>query len=110
MSIGQNATSAGAKGRATRADPASHTQRVTTETAQTLDRGLRLLTLVAESPGGLTVTEAAAALGVGRAVVYRLVTTLTAHALVRRDAKRSEERRVGKECPVLCRSRWSPYH
>ena len=22
----------------------------------------------------------------------------------------SEERRVGKECPVLCRSRWSPYH
>ena len=26
------------------------------------------------------------------------------------DAARSEERRVGKECPVLCRSRWSPYH
>ena len=24
--------------------------------------------------------------------------------------RRSEERRVGKECPVLCRSRWSPYH
>ena len=24
--------------------------------------------------------------------------------------KRSEERRVGKECGVLCRSRWSPYH
>ena len=23
---------------------------------------------------------------------------------------RSEERRVGKECTVLCRSRWSPYH
>ena len=22
----------------------------------------------------------------------------------------SEERRVGKECTVLCRSRWSPYH
>ena len=26
------------------------------------------------------------------------------------DAMRSEERRVGKECPQLCRSRWSPYH
>ena len=29
------------------------------------------------------------------------------------DAKRlgrSEERRVGKECVSLCRSRWSPYH
>jgi hypothetical protein len=24
--------------------------------------------------------------------------------------KRSEERRVGKECRWLCRSRWSPYH
>ena len=25
-------------------------------------------------------------------------------------AERSEERRVGKECGLLCRSRWSPYH
>jgi hypothetical protein len=27
-----------------------------------------------------------------------------------RAAGRSEERRVGKECRRLCRSRWSPYH
>ena len=26
------------------------------------------------------------------------------------EAARSEERRVGKECRRLCRSRWSPYH
>jgi alkylation response protein AidB-like acyl-CoA dehydrogenase len=26
------------------------------------------------------------------------------------DGVRSEERRVGKECRRLCRSRWSPYH
>jgi pimeloyl-ACP methyl ester carboxylesterase len=26
------------------------------------------------------------------------------------DGARSEERRVGKECRRLCRSRWSPYH
>ena len=26
------------------------------------------------------------------------------------DSTRSEERRVGKECCALCRSRWSPYH
>ena len=26
------------------------------------------------------------------------------------DEKRSEERRVGKECSSPCRSRWSPYH
>ena len=27
-----------------------------------------------------------------------------------KGAERSEERRVGKECERLCRSRWSPYH
>src|SRR3546814_10272140 len=26
------------------------------------------------------------------------------------DGRRSEERRVGKECVSTCRSRWSPYH
>src|SRR3546814_1290312 len=26
------------------------------------------------------------------------------------DVRRSEERRVGKECVSTCRSRWSPYH
>ena len=26
------------------------------------------------------------------------------------DPTRSEERRVGKECSLPCRSRWSPYH
>ena len=25
-------------------------------------------------------------------------------------SSRSEERRVGKECTIQCRSRWSPYH
>jgi hypothetical protein len=26
------------------------------------------------------------------------------------EADRSEERRVGQECRIGCRSRWSPYH
>ena len=26
------------------------------------------------------------------------------------EVDRSEERRVGKECWITCRSRWSPYH
>src|SRR3546814_4189155 len=30
--------------------------------------------------------------------------------LHRAGGKRSEERRVGKECVRTCRSRWSPYH
>ena len=35
-----------------------------------------------------------------------------AHALKvqRTHQYRSEERRVGKECASMCRSRWSPYH
>src|SRR3546814_15902253 len=28
----------------------------------------------------------------------------------RSSSRRSEERRVGKECVSTCRSRWSPYH
>jgi len=56
------------------------------ETSQTLDRGLRVLQVVAESPDGLTVTELAAALGIGRTVVYRLVVTLENHAYLRRSS------------------------
>src|SRR3546814_16040624 len=29
---------------------------------------------------------------------------------VLKDWRRSEERRVGKECVSTCRSRWSPFH
>jgi DNA-binding IclR family transcriptional regulator len=59
--------------------------RVAAETSQTLDRGLRLLALVAESHDGFSVADAATALGVGRAVAYRLITTLADHGYVRRD-------------------------
>ena len=56
------------------------------ETSQTLDRGLRVLAVLAGHPSGLTITELAAAVGVNRTVVYRLVTTLEQHGLARRDA------------------------
>lgn len=58
------------------------------ESSQTLDRGVRLLFLLADAPAGRTVTELAASLGVGRAVVYRLVTALAAHGLIRRVGSR----------------------
>lgn len=57
------------------------------ETSQTLDRGLRALEVLADVPGGLTVTELSERLGVNRTVAYRLVTTLDQHALIRRDAR-----------------------
>lgn len=56
------------------------------ETAQTLDRGIRILTLAGAAPHGMTVAELAAELAVGRAVVYRLVATLERNGLVRRGA------------------------
>jgi hypothetical protein len=55
------------------------------ETSQTLDRGLRVLAAVADSADGMTVTELATALGIGRTVVYRLVVTLENHAFLRRS-------------------------
>lgn len=55
------------------------------ETSQTLDRGVRLLQLLADSgSGGLSITDLAGRLGVGRPVVYRLVATFADHDLVRR--------------------------
>ena len=41
---------------------------------------------------------------------FDLVREAIAGLLEGREIARSEERRVGKECPQLCRSRWSPYH
>ncbi|NGN66304.1 helix-turn-helix domain-containing protein [Streptomyces sp. A7024] len=58
---------------------------MTAETSQTLDRGLRVLKLLADTDHGLTVTELANKLGVNRTVVYRLLATLEQHALIRRD-------------------------
>jgi DNA-binding IclR family transcriptional regulator len=56
------------------------------EISQTLDRGLRVLDVLAASPDGLTMTELAARMEVNRTIVHRLVATLEGRALVRRDA------------------------
>ncbi|WP_239000834.1 IclR family transcriptional regulator [Jiangella asiatica] len=56
------------------------------EISQTLDRGLRLLEVLAGSSSGLTVAEASGVLGVNRTIVYRLLATLEQHGLVRRVA------------------------
>jgi nitronate monooxygenase len=50
--------------------------------------------------------EAARLGGVGH-ISDAMIKTVTDR---RYKTKRSEERRVGKECRRLCRSRWSPYH
>ena len=35
---------------------------------------------------------------------------LNPYQAIKQQFLRSEERRVGKECRLTCRSRWSPYH
>ncbi|MBB5775203.1 helix-turn-helix domain-containing protein [Nonomuraea jabiensis] len=57
------------------------------ESAQTLERGLRLLRLLADGRGGRTPTELSAELSLSRPVVYRLLTTLMSEGFVRRDAE-----------------------
>lgn len=51
---------------------------------QTLSRGLTALKLVAQKENGLAIAELAEALGVHRAIIYRLVSTLESHDLVTR--------------------------
>ena len=46
----------------------------------------------------------------GFAVTTAAYTEALPAAAGRPGSGRSEERRVGKECVRLCRSRWSPYH
>ncbi|WP_204029688.1 helix-turn-helix domain-containing protein [Sinosporangium siamense] len=55
------------------------------ESSQTLERGLRLLRLLAGGHGPRTPTELAADLSLSRPVVYRLVTALQNEGFVRRD-------------------------
>ncbi|MFV0461691.1 MAG: helix-turn-helix domain-containing protein [Nostocoides sp.] len=57
------------------------------ETSQALERGIQLIELLArpEHAHGLTITELARELGIGRPMVYRLVATWRGHDGVRRD-------------------------
>ncbi|WP_249345943.1 helix-turn-helix domain-containing protein [Microbispora sp. H11081] len=57
------------------------------ESAQTLERGLRLLRLLADANRGRTPTELAQELGLSRPIVYRLLTTLQAEGFARRDTQ-----------------------
>ncbi|MFD7814724.1 IclR family transcriptional regulator [Streptomyces sp. NPDC059785] len=56
--------------------------------SKTLHHGLLILRVLSEHPQGLTVSELADAVGVHRTVAHRLVRTLEAHQLCRRDHRR----------------------
>lgn len=53
--------------------------------SKTLHNGLEILELLAAHPNGLSVSEIADGIGVHRTVAHRLIRTLEAHRLCRRD-------------------------
>ena len=55
--------------------------------SQTLDRGLACLDFVAASERAVSVEATAAALGLHRSIVYRLLRTLERRRLIERDAE-----------------------
>lgn len=70
--------------------------------SQTLDRGLRILDVLAASDGPLSIAEVAAGIGVHRSIAYRLVRTLEDRGLVLRDA--GGGLRIGPHVATLARS------
>ena len=70
--------------------------------SQTLDRGLRVLELLAEQDQPLSSAQIAVGLGVHRSVAYRIVRTLEDHRLLRRRGDGCWELGVG--LVVLARS------
>ncbi|MFB7251531.1 IclR family transcriptional regulator [Microbacterium sp. NPDC056234] len=54
--------------------------------SQTLSRGIRILEVLADERGPLTIDDVAARLRVHRSVAYRLLRTLEEHGLVSRDS------------------------
>ena len=59
---------------------------------------------------GLKVAAYVAEIIVAGSVVIELAEKYSGKFGKKKIATRSEERRVGKECRIGCRSRWSPYH
>ena len=60
--------------------------------------------------GWANVLYMAIAFVVSFAILWSLVRYGRGERVLPTYFSRSEERRVGKECLRLCRSRWSPYH
>ena len=63
----------------------------------------------AQSGFALRLMDKLAAAQPGANIVISPASLAGALSVIERGG-RSEERRVGKECRLTCRSRWSPYH
>ena len=70
--------------------------------SQTLSRGIRVLEILAEADGPLTIAELSTALGVHRSIAYRILRTLEDHGLVVRDQAGAVQ--LGPRMAALARS------
>ena len=70
--------------------------------SQTLSRGIRVLEILAEGAGPMSIGELSAALGVHRSIAYRILRTLEDHGLVIRDAAGAV--RLGPRMAALARA------
>src|SRR3546814_13059735 len=81
------------------------------------DLGIRL-NFYMDCYGGGSSTEALIGMATGviaagmckTVAVFRAMNGFSRVRIGGTGARRSEERRVGKECVSQCRSRWAPYH
>jgi DNA-binding IclR family transcriptional regulator len=69
--------------------------------SQTLSRGMRMLEILADAPGSLSISDLAAALGVHRSIAYRILRTLEDHRMVVRDASGGVQ--LGPQLAALAR-------
>lgn len=69
---------------------------------QTLSRGIRMLELLADASGPLTIPTIASRLGLHRSIAYRILRTLEDHGLVVRDAAGAVE--LGPRMATLARA------
>ena len=74
------------------------------------DQTLDLLHQLAATDSRIRVIENELNIGPGRSRNRGWDTAKTDLVAFLDADDRSEERRVGKECAITCRSRWSPYH
>ena len=65
---------------------------------------------LATNADDLELWERFATFGIGAGVSIGALWWLARNPKTNVQLERSEERRVGKECAITCRSRWSPYH
>ena len=71
-------------------------------------KGEKLALIVNEDSGVVDIYKQSD--GISKSVAKKAAKAYGAKDIAYVHLGRSEERRVGKECLRLCRSRWSPYH